>query len=57
MKPANFDWFLRTMLFLHTEHVLRRQERKEVKETQDEEDIGDYDSEEESGDSDIEDDN
>ncbi len=25
MTPGNFDWFLHTMLFYHTRHVLERQ--------------------------------
>jgi hypothetical protein len=29
MNPGNFDWFLHTMLFYHTKHVLKRQKEKE----------------------------
>jgi hypothetical protein len=25
MTPGNFDWFLHSMLFYHTKHVLKRQ--------------------------------
>ena len=29
MKPGNFNWFLHTMLFYHTKHVITQQKRKE----------------------------
>ena len=29
MTPGNFDWFMHSMLFYHTKHILRRQELKE----------------------------
>jgi len=29
MKPGNFNWFLHTMLFYHTKHVIIQQKRKE----------------------------
>jgi hypothetical protein len=29
MKIGNFDWFLHTMLFYHTQHVLEKQSQKE----------------------------
>ena len=29
MKIRNFDWFLHTMLFYHTQHVLEKQSQKE----------------------------
>jgi hypothetical protein len=30
MIPSNFDWFLHSMLFYHTENILRKQQiRKE----------------------------
>ena len=29
MKIGNFDWFLHTMLFYHTQHVLKKQSQKE----------------------------
>jgi hypothetical protein len=25
MTPSNFDWFLHTMLFYHTQHVIKKQ--------------------------------
>jgi hypothetical protein len=28
MTPGNFDWFLHSMLYYHTKHVIRRQEIK-----------------------------
>jgi hypothetical protein len=28
MAPGNFDWFLHTMLFYHTRHVIEKQESK-----------------------------
>jgi hypothetical protein len=28
MKPGNFNWFLHTMLFYHTKHVIAQQKRK-----------------------------
>jgi hypothetical protein len=28
MKPGNFNWFLHTMLFYHTKHVITQQKRK-----------------------------
>ena len=28
MTPGNFDWFMHSMLFYHTKHVVRRQELK-----------------------------
>ncbi|KIM37168.1 hypothetical protein M413DRAFT_43511, partial [Hebeloma cylindrosporum] len=29
MKIGNFDWFLHTMLFYHTQHVIQKQSQKE----------------------------
>jgi hypothetical protein len=29
MKIGNFDWFLHTMLFYHTQHVIENQSQKE----------------------------
>jgi hypothetical protein len=29
MKTGNFDWFLHTMLFYHTQHVIQKQEQQE----------------------------
>ncbi|KAF8231618.1 hypothetical protein L208DRAFT_1468210, partial [Tricholoma matsutake] len=31
MVPGNFDWFLHTMLFYHTRHVIDKQNRKDKK--------------------------
>jgi hypothetical protein len=31
MVPGNFDWFLHTMLFYHTRHVIGKQNRKDGK--------------------------
>jgi hypothetical protein len=28
MKPGNFNWFLHTMLFYHTQHVLEKAEKR-----------------------------
>ena len=28
MAPSNFDWFLHTMLFYHTKHVLEKQKQR-----------------------------
>lgn len=28
MTPGNFDWFLHTMLFFHTQHVLHKQAKQ-----------------------------
>jgi hypothetical protein len=41
MKTGYFDWFLHTMLFYHTQHVIRKQaqheERHQIIEIKDEE--------------------
>jgi hypothetical protein len=29
MKTSNFDWFLHSMLFYHTQYTIRRQEQRE----------------------------
>ena len=29
MKPGNFNWFLHTMLFYHTKHIITQQKCKE----------------------------
>jgi len=29
MKTGNFDWFLHTMLFYHTQHVIQKQGQQE----------------------------
>jgi len=33
MKPGNFNWFLHTMLFYHTKHVITQQKQKEKAKT------------------------
>jgi hypothetical protein len=38
MTPGNFNWFLHTMLFYHTKHVIRKQMMK--KQQEEEEDLG-----------------
>jgi hypothetical protein len=30
MKTGNFDWFLHTMLFYHTQHVIQKQKQKKT---------------------------
>ena len=43
MKPGNFNWFLHTMLFYHTKHVITEQKRKarsRKKEEEEDEDLG-----------------
>lgn len=47
MNAGNFDWFLHTMLFLHTERVIRKQQQKQrdsqsedEEEEEEEEDVG-----------------
>lgn len=46
MTPGNFNWFLHTMLFYHTKHVLEKQRRKKEKQDLDES-TDDEDNEEE----------
>ena len=46
MTPGNFNWFLHTMLFYHTKHVLKIQRQKEKKQNQ-EDSTEDEDSDEE----------
>jgi len=41
MTPGNFNWFLHTMLFYHTKHVLEKQRQK--KESSDDEDSDEED--------------
>ena len=38
MTPANFNWFLHTMLFYHTKYVIQKQMMK--KQAEEEEDLG-----------------
>jgi hypothetical protein len=41
MVPANFDWFLHTMLFYHTRYVLKKQNRKKENDDNDDDDDSD----------------
>ncbi len=43
MTISNFNWFLHTMLFLHTRHVLQKARKK----NEDEDEYADMDEEEE----------
>ena len=43
MKPGNFNWFLHTMLFYHTKHVITQQKRKEKAKKAYRQNIGDED--------------
>ena len=52
MTPGNFDWFLHTMLFYHTQHVLEKQIKRNNNtvnhaDDSDENDSDDDDSDEE----------
>jgi hypothetical protein len=38
MTAGNFNWFLHTMLFLHTVRVIRKQKLREEQEQDEEED-------------------
>lgn len=40
MIPGNFDWFLHSMLFYHTKHVLKRQGGDSSDEDSSDEDSG-----------------
>ena len=54
MTPGNFDWFLHTMLYYHTKHVLRKQNiKRKMEENENQDDIGDGDGD---GDGDSQDD-
>jgi len=44
MIPGNFDWFLHSMLFYHTKHVLKRQGGDSSDEDSSDEDSSDEDS-------------
>jgi hypothetical protein len=39
MTPDNFNWFLHTMLFYHTQHVIQKQAEAEEEEEEEEEDM------------------
>jgi len=43
MTGNNFNWFLHVLLFLHTEHVIRRQKEKKDKEEENEDEDEDED--------------
>jgi hypothetical protein len=45
MTPGNFNWFLHTMLFYHTRHVLERQNQRNNNRVDDSEDSDDSDEE------------
>ena len=47
MTPGNFDWFLHTMLFYYTRHVLERQNQRNNNRVDDSDDSGEDDSSEE----------
>jgi hypothetical protein len=47
MTPGNFNWFLHTMLFYHTRHVLERQNQRNSNRVDDSNDSGEDDSDEE----------
>ena len=49
MKIGNFDWFLHTLLFYHTQHVIQRQAKKEQPHQIEEIDDDEGDEEEEIG--------
>jgi hypothetical protein len=38
MTPGNFNWFLHSMLFYHTQYVLEKQKKKEVNEQNNDDD-------------------
>jgi hypothetical protein len=40
MTPDNFNWFLHTMLFYHTQRVIQKQEEAEEEEEEEEEEDG-----------------
>ena len=44
MTPNNFNWFLHSLLFLHTQRIIKAQKEK-VNKQQDEEDDDDDDAE------------
>ena len=49
MVPGNFDWFLHTMLFYHTRHVIEKQNSKKSQDSSDS-NSSDEDSDEDSDD-------
>ena len=46
MTPGNFDWFLHTMLFFHTQHVLNKQAKQASNSTSDSDSDSDSDEDE-----------
>jgi len=40
MSPGNFDWFLHTMLFYHTRHIIEKQHIKASSQAEDSDDDG-----------------
>ena len=46
MKTSNFDWFLHSMLFYHTQHTIRRQRQQEQPHQIDENDADEGDEKE-----------
>jgi hypothetical protein len=49
MSTGNFNWFLHTMLFLHTQQVIQRQEEKRIRSENEEDEEDDDDDEQELG--------
>jgi len=47
MSLGNFNWFLHTMLFLHTERVIKRQVEKQKKKDENDADEDNSDSDDE----------
>jgi len=43
MTPDNFNWFLHTMLFYHTQRVIQKQEEQDDGEEDDDEEVNDGD--------------
>jgi len=50
MTVGNFNWFLHTILFLHTERVLKKQVEKQMKKDANDSDSDDSDSDDETED-------
>jgi hypothetical protein len=47
MTIYNFKWFLHTMLFIHTQRVIRKQKKKDTMEDEEDEEGIDIEEEEE----------
>jgi hypothetical protein len=54
MNGANFDWFLHTMLFIHTQRVIQKQREKEERENVEKEEEEEEEEEEEGDEVDME---